>query len=507
MKFVDFFRKTDFYKPALAAFLLGVSRLPIHLGFLVFFGFIPLFSFFDDLPKTKQILKAAIVFAVTYTLVSLHWISLVTLGGFFGLFFLFSLYFFIVFFFISKGWKTFPQIRFLIFLCFWMSFEFLQNFGEFRFPWFNVGYSLADYLSFIQPAEIGGIYLLSALIISVNFLIRKMKNDFKKNFIFLCCLILLWAGFGFFRLKTITLKATDTKISLVQSSIPQKMKWESTFKDTTINRYIKFTKLAAMQKPDLIIWPESALPVYTLKNRTYRDFVKDLAQEIDADIFLGMPHYKFVGDAHPNRYEFYNSATLFDKTGKVHPYYIKNFVVPFGERMPFLKYLPFLWSVHLGQANWEYGKEQTFYQVNNYTYSPLICFEIAFEELTTKMAKHGVDFIVNITNDAWFYHSAGTYQHAVMTKFRAVETRRMIYRCANTGYSLIVSPTGEVLQQTELFEQTTINQNLIIYDKKSFFTKFFPQYPFVFVLGAGIMLVWMMMKKLFAAKTRRRKEA
>ena len=495
MKFVDFYRKTDFYKPVLAGILLGVSRLPIHLGVLVFFGFIPLFSFFDDLPKTKQILKAAIVFAVTYTLVSLHWISLVTLGGFFGLFFLFSLYFYIVFFFISKSWVAFPKIRFLIFLCFWMSFEFLQNFGEFRFPWFNVGYSLADYLPFIQPAEIGGIYLLSVLIISVNFLIWKMKDDFKKSLIFLCCLILLWAGFGFIRLKTITLKETDTRISLVQVSIPQKMKWEDSYLDTTLVRYEKFTHQAAESHPALIIWPEAALPRYTLRDTTYRDFVKDFAQEIDVDIFLGMPHYKFVGDAHPNRYEFYNSATLFDKTGKVHPYYVKNFVVPFGERMPFLKYLPFLWNVHLGQANWEYGKEQTFYQVNNYTYSPLICFEIAFEELTTKMAKHGVDFIVNITNDAWFYRSAGTYQHAVMTKFRAVETRRMIYRCANTGYSMVVSPTGEVLQQIELFEQVTINQNLIIYDKKSFFTKFFPKYPFVFVLGAGIMVIWMMIKK------------
>ncbi|MFC1898539.1 apolipoprotein N-acyltransferase [Candidatus Cloacimonadota bacterium] len=491
MKFVNFFRKPDFHRPALAGVLLGASRLPINLGFLVFFGFIPLFLLFSELLTKKQILKAAIVFAVTYTLVSLHWISLVTLGGFFGLFFLFGLYFFVLFLLIHKSWHTFPKLRFPAFLCFWMSFEFLQNYGEFRFPWFNVGYSLADYLPFIQPAEIGGIYLLSVLIIITSYLIWKLKSNFKKNIIILSLLILIWAGFGFIRLKTIKLHETDTNIAMVQASISQDMKWQSTFKDTTVERYLKFTRIAAQQNPDLIIWPESALPFYTLKNRVYRKMVKELAMEYQADIFLGMPHYKFLGDAHPNRYEFYNSATLFDKKGKVHPYYVKNIVVPFGERMPFLKYLPFLWSVHLGQANWEYGKEQKFYQINDFTYSPLICFEIVFEQLTTKMAKQGVDFIVNITNDAWFKRSAGTYQHSMMTIFRAIETRRTIYRCANTGYSMVVLPTGEILHLTKLFEQTTINQNLITYDRKSFFTKYFSWFPFVFVLGAGIMLVWM----------------
>jgi len=314
-KFIAFFHNSNFYKPALAGLLLGASRLPVNLGFLVFFGFIPLFSLFSELLNKKQILKAAIVFAVTYTLVSLHWISLVTLGGFFGLFFLFGLYFFIVFIFISKAWQSFPKIRFIVFLCFWMSFEYLQNFGEFRFPWFNVGYSLADYLPFIQVAEIGGIYLLSILIVIVNFLIWQLRTDFKKNLIILCSIILLWAGFGFIRLKTIDLQETDTNIAMVQVSILQEMKWEKTYLDTTLGRYEKYTRLAAMQKPDMIIWPEAALPAYTLRNKSYRNFVKNLAEESDADIFLGMPHYKFMGDDHPNRYEFYNSATLFEKNG------------------------------------------------------------------------------------------------------------------------------------------------------------------------------------------------
>ncbi|HPR17666.1 MAG TPA: apolipoprotein N-acyltransferase [Candidatus Cloacimonadota bacterium] len=484
------------YQPVLAGFLLGVSRLPIHLGFLVFFGFIPLFTFFNQPHSNRQILKAAILFAVTYTIVSLHWITLVTWGGFAGLLLIFSLYFFIVFLLIGKAWRHFPKIRLLIFICFWMSFEYLQNFGEFRFPWFNIGYSLADYLPFIQPAELGGIYLLSILIIIVNFLIWKAKADFARNSLLLCGIIILWAGFGFIRLKTIDLIETDTKIAMVQASIPQKLKWEPTYLDTTVELYEKLSRKISADHPDLLIWPESALPVYTLTNRTYRRLVQNLANELDTDIFLGMPHYRFVGKSHPNNYEFYNAATRFGKDGKVDPYYVKNVLVPFGERLPLLKLFPFLWNVHLGQANWEYGTKQEFYRVDEYTYSPLICFEIAFEPLTTKMAEHGVDFIVNITNDAWFYRSAGTYQHAVMAKFRAVETRRSIYRCANTGYSFIVLPTGEIRKQTKLFEQTALSADLVRYSHNSFFTKFFPHYPFVFVLGAGVMVIWMIIIKL-----------
>ena len=111
------------------------------------------------------------------------------------------------------------------------------------------------------------------------------------------------------------------------------------------------------------------------------------------------------------------------------------------------------------------------------------------------MAQENADFIVNITNDAWFYRSAGTYQHAVMTKFRAIETRKQIYRAANTGYSLIISPTGKVLQKTKLFEKKIIHDKLFIYKGNSIFTKYLYWFPLVFVFGAGLLLVMLFLKK------------
>ena len=481
-------RKTYLF-PVFAGTILGLSRLPIHLGFLVFFAFIPLFHFFSEERKKKEIFLAAAAFGSAYTLVSLHWISLVTFPGYLGTFLLFAAYFYIVFQFYYFIKQQNSKFGYLGFILVWISFEFLQNFGEFSFPWFNLGYSLAEYLPFIQPVDLGGMSFLSLLILLVNILLFELRSNFKRNLTLISIIIILWSTYGVIRLKTIQLTKTDFNASIVQASIPQDKKWEEIYLDSTLSLYEEFSSKAAEEKTDLIIWPESATPVYLLRQMEYRKWILNLSDELKTDIFTGFPHYKYVGKSHPNGFLFYNSATLIGKNRKVHVPYYKNILVPFGERIPFLKYFPFLWNVHLGQANWEYGEKLEYYSVNNYKFSPLICFEIAFPAPTTEMAKNDVDFIVNITNDAWFHRSAGTYQHAVMTKFRAIETRKQIYRAANTGYSLVVSPTGEFLKQTKLFEKTTISYPLYIYENNSYFTKYLFWFPFVFVIGAGALLI------------------
>ncbi|MCK4980842.1 MAG: apolipoprotein N-acyltransferase, partial [Candidatus Delongbacteria bacterium] len=177
--------------PALAGTLLGLSRLPIHLGFLVFFAFIPLFYFFRKQRKKKEIFFASAAFSSAYTLVCLHWISLVTFPGYLGIFILFAVYFYIVFqlyYFIKQ---QNPKFSYLGFILIWISFEFMQNFGEFSFPWFNLGYSLADYLPFIQPVELGGLSLLSLLILLVNILLFELKGNLKRNLTVISIIIIL----------------------------------------------------------------------------------------------------------------------------------------------------------------------------------------------------------------------------------------------------------------------------------------------------------------------------
>jgi apolipoprotein N-acyltransferase len=146
-------------------------------------------------------------------------------------------------------------------------------------------------------------------------------------------------------------------------------------------------------------------------------------------------------------------------------------LVPVAERMLWLDYFPFMWKLQFGQANWEFGKEFCYYKSSGNVFSPQICFEIAFSELNRKMAFRNlgestgdkpdkIDYLVNVTNDAWFGKSVGPWVHGMMTKFRAIENRIQIYRSANTGISMIVDPMGRVIGKTKLFDVTLLTAPL-----------------------------------------------
>lgn len=476
-----------------AALLLGISRLPLGLGFLVFFAFIPLFSYFEE-EKNKKIITSAILFSFVYTATCLHWISLVTLPGLIGIFIIFSVYYAIIFWILSKFWEKFHRFCYFLFIILWVSFEFGQNFTEFRFPWCNVGYSLAEYDVLLQVADIGGIYLLSILAILVNLIFYKIFTNSKMYIISLFMLLFLWVGYGMLRLENLELEYTSKKASIVQVSIKQEQKWQPGFFSVTKNLYEEYTKKAVTRDVDLVIWPESAMTTYLLKRNSDLKFVKRIASENEIGIFTGFQDYEVAESDYPEKYKFYNACTLIDKNENVYPAYYKNFLVPFGERMPLLDIFPFLWNIHLGQANFEYGTRQKFYSWQNLKFSPFICFEIVFPALTRKMADKEIDFIVNITNDAWFKRSVGTYQHAMMAKFRAIETRKPVFRAANTGYSMIVSPTGKIEQMTELYEKIILAAEIITLQKKTLYVRYFYLFPYFLLVISGVFIIFLLIK-------------
>jgi apolipoprotein N-acyltransferase len=199
----------------------------------------------------------------------------------------------------------------------------------------------------------------------------------------------------------------------------------------------------------------------------------------------------------------YNTASLYQPTNFDNVLYFKNILVPVGERMLWLHLFPFLWKVNLGQANWEFGTELAWYESGGYRFSPSICYELAFPGIFHRMAiprdtlGRGFaksDYLVNITNDAWFGTSYGPWLHAVMARFRAVENRIQIYRSANTGISLLVDPKGRVLQQTGLFEVGNITAPLYTTPKIPLIRRIH-RYPFLFVAIAAILALLARIRK------------
>jgi len=282
--------------------------------------------------------------------------------------------------------------------------------------------------------------------------------------------LLIWFVLGNMRMIYVREHSVlnDFKVSLVQGNIHQEIKWEETIRDNTFQIYFDLSEQARdVDEPNLIVFPEAALPVHLMIMRDYYRMLIDFVYEIQTPIFTGFPHavshIKYKGQNDPLLY--FNAANLFCPENNAGEMYFKNILVPFGERTPFLDRFPILWALQMGQANFEHGEEVVIYEVDGFRFAPLICFEIAFPLFLRDIVKeHNPDFFVTITNDAWFYRSIGTHQHAIKAAFRTIETRKSIFRAANTGYSFYTTPDGKIHSKTDLFERTYITGNLWTYD-------------------------------------------
>lgn len=498
----------------LSAILLGLSRLPLYSGWLAFIGLIPLLYYFDCGKKNwKELLRDAFIFSAVNLTLWLHWISGVTASGFLGIIVLYTVYYYITFWAVQIVWQRFPKLKFVGFIMIFLTLEYLQNFGELRFPWTNLGYALADYTVLIQAADLGGVALLSLFLLLINVYLYKVMHKKWQFLIAIAALMLVWIGYGFWCFMTIPLYMKDARISIMQPSIPQELKWELENFDELYDRYVVLSKQAALDSTGLLIWPEAAMPAYILRDQGYLPLIQNLCDDYNLDIFTGFPDVLPAPADYPGDTYYYNAATLFKPYTKYAEPYYKMILVPVGERMPWLHIFPILWKLQFGQANWEYGKQCRYYDSEKAVFSPQICFEIAFAELNRKMAfrnlgenKGGkpekIDFLVNITNDAWFGRSAGPWVHGMMSKFRAVENRIQIYRCANTGISMAVDPMGRIIKRTDLYEITLLKAYLYECKKIPLYYYAFSWTKIVSLLTFILILFALIYKRKTILKTR-----
>jgi len=466
-------RNNLFAPVLLAALLLGLARLPLHTGFLVFFCLVPLFAFLQQRPSRRATVVAGFLFSAVYTLTSLHWRALTAkpadvptawelpmgVGIPFGLILLFGSYFALLFLLLRLAWRS--RARFWLLAGLWLGFEWVQNWGEFRFPWHNLGYALAPYTVLLQPAELGGVYLVSLLAIAVNVLLWGLwKGNRRRSAVLLAALAVLWVGYGVWRMQALPLVDTGLNVGMVQASIPQDDKWDPMKQEENYEQYRQATRQLAANGAQLVVWPESALTLPPLRpdyamGRLAKEQLDVVVREDSITLFTGFPHFANNDLSDPlfkyKPFLYYNACSQVHPNGSIDEPYYKIALVPFGERMPLLGVIPALWKVQLGQANFEYGRGPKFYTVQGVCYSPLVCFEMALPSITCAMARGGAHFIVNITNDGWFGRSAGAWQHSRMSIFRAIETRRPVFRAANCGISLIVQPTGRITDSAGLF--------------------------------------------------------
>ena len=356
----------------------------------------------------------------------------------------------------------------------WVALEYLRSFLLTGFPWANLGYSQYLNLPFIQMADITGVYGLSFVILLVNatlfwVLHKWSKRTFPFKEVIITVIILLGSLiYGYLKMGTVgrqMIQNPSLKIGLVQGNIDQSVKWDESFQKETLKIYEKLSFKVAEEKPGLIVWPETATPFFFQDAKEYQPFILDIPKKTNAFLLFGTPSYKIVrGKVH-----HYNSALLVSPSGELNGKYDKIHLVPYGEYVPFGEYLS-LGSLGEGIGNFKSGKEISNFSLPQGKMGVLICFEIIFPDLCRRFVKGGANFLVTITNDAWFGRTSAPYQHFSMATFRAVENRVFIARAANTGITGLIDPKGKILNRGGIFTEEAMNGTIRLSKNKTFYT-------------------------------------
>jgi apolipoprotein N-acyltransferase len=303
--------------------------------------------------------------------------------------------------------------------------------------------------------------------------------------------VALW-GYGCWRLHQTAdadgTAAAQVGVALIQGNIDQGQKWDPVVREQIFSIYRSLTHEAAAD-PDvqLIVWPEAATPFLFANERAYQARQLHLVQEVSRPLLFGSPTYSREDD----RDVMYNSAFLVGPEAIVRGRYDKIHLVPFGEYIPLHRLLFFLDKLVVGIGDFRSGETYTVMTIPQGRFAVLICFEVIFPDLVRHFVRHGAQFLVNITNDAWFGDSPASYQHLSMVIFRAVENRVPIVRAANTGISAVIDPTGRLVQQTDLFVRTWIKDRISLAERPAtFYTRFGELFAYSCLLLTAVALGW-----------------
>lgn len=424
----------------------------------------------------------------------------------------------------------------------WTVLEWVRAHALTGFPWVLLGYSQYRNLPMIQIADLTGVYGVSALIALVNAAIAdglrildpsRRRRAFISLFVAALSLGLTWS-YGAFRLsENAHASSRSLRVGLVQGNIPQDVKWDTRFRQATLQRYAQLTHRIAQgglaldtappltrpippqsggppspshgegtrlradesrvprtevrdppeadalsQGLDLAVWPEAAMPFVFEDDLFFNQQVISLVQREQTPLLFGSP-----ARSSDSKLSLSNSAYLLDASGHVVSRYDKIHLVPFGEYVPLSSILFFINKMVEGIGDFAPGKDYTIFSFPLTTHSAsggsqlttpfgvVICFEVIFPELVRRFVQEGADMMITITNDAWFGRSSAPYQHFSMVVFRSVENRVPFVRAANTGISGFIEVSGRIRQTTDLFTEAALTDTVRISGRRTLYTR------------------------------------
>ncbi|MFH1727397.1 MAG: apolipoprotein N-acyltransferase [Pseudomonadota bacterium] len=393
----------------------------------------------------------------------------------------------------------------------WVSLELLRRYFFFMsFPWSELGYSQYLNHNLMQITSYTGVYGIDFLIILSNVVLYKSIKSYKEHknnvigillikklpmleiLIFSLLFSFVWI-YGKVLISKHEIKSPQkNKIAILQGNIPQDEKWLISNLYNIVDIYREMTFKANAQGADLIIWPEASAPMIHPEQIEYLPPYLKINKPIQANILIGTVNRKKV----EGKEKYFNSAYYFNNHLNLISKYHKTHLVPFGEYVPLEKYIPFKKLI---------SQSGNFYTDNKFTVMPLkdskfgvmICYEAIFPDIARKFILNGANFLVNITNDAWFDKTSALYQHLAMSTVRAAEYGVPIVRVANTGISASIDRFGRIKTRTLDFVQDMklIEVETDLQYKKTFYAIFGDLFAYLNVFALLIFLIFYLKKR------------
>lgn len=387
---------------------------------------------------------------------------------------------------------------------YWLAFEYLHYIWELSWPWLSLGNVFANNVSWIQWYEFSGVSGGTCWILLVNILVfftlkKYISSQYKfkaigKHVAGLVLLLLIPVVTSLVIYNSCADKGRGVSVAMVQPNIdPYSDKFNNLNANEQLHIFLKLAASCVDENTDFLLGPETALPYSISENNLeqqeeiikLRSFLNDFPK---LRLITGMSSHRFfkstdelspvAKELEPGIfYESYNSSIQLSNNRPAIIYHKMQLVlgvekVPFSSVFPFLEKL----ALNLGGTSGSLGVQN--YPMNftselnpDIVVTPFICYESIYGNFITEFIRKGANLIFIITNDGWWGSTPGYKQHMAYARLRAIENRRSIARCANTGISCFINQRGDIIEQTAWWQAVAIKQTLRANNEMTFYSK------------------------------------
>ena len=340
------------------------------------------------------------------------------------------------------------------------------------FPWNLLGYAAAQHIGLLQIVTVTGIYGLSFVLAASSALVAWVLLT-RTRAAWLAGMItaVVVISAALVSDQFVPLERADYQAVLVQTNFPQSLSYPADWLDrhaADMDQIETISADAARPTRGIIVWPECPAPFYWQDPR-FAALLSRLALTTATDVVAGVVNWR---PGPRNVLEPFNSAVLIDPAGHATFSYDKINLVPFGEYVPWRRWLTFVNSITVEIGDFQRGKEYSVGNLPGGSFSVFICYEAVLPDQIRQFAKRGARLFINLSNDGWFGHTAALEQHLAQARVRAVENRRWILRATNTGLTASIGPYGRIVAALEPDRRAALIAPYAFRDDVTIYTRF-----------------------------------